>query len=288
VDKQYEQYCLADPFFYDSPQERDQQALFPISRRPLPHGWDRAYQGDWLINIPPGRPVPAQGWKIHVSACLDNSDEVITRVWEYCVPRGVSFKFLGSRLAVLMRNAKYASRSASGKAVTIYPADESDCERILLDLDTELAGAPGPYILSDLRYGAGPLYLRYGGFSQRFCLDSCGEMTSAIENPAGDLVPDLRSPVFTMPEWVRLPEFLAPHLDARNSVAVTDLEYDLIGALHFSNGGGVYTATDKRTGERVILKEARPHAGLAADGSDAVTRLRREHDVMLRLSGRRA
>jgi tRNA A-37 threonylcarbamoyl transferase component Bud32 len=285
VDKQYEQYCLADPFFYDSPRERDQQALFPISRRPLPQGWDRAYQGDWIINVPPGRPVPAQGWKIHVSACLDNSDEVVTRVWDYCVPRGVSFKFLGSRLAVLMRNAKYASRSASGKAVTIYPADESDCERILLDLDTELAGAPGPYILSDLRYGAGPLYVRYGGFSQRFCIDSGGEMTSAIENPAGDLVPDVRSPVFTMPEWVRLPEFLAPHMDARNSVAVTDLEYDLIGALHFSNGGGVYTATDKRTGERVILKEARPHAGLAADGSDAVTRLRREHDVMLRLSG---
>jgi tRNA A-37 threonylcarbamoyl transferase component Bud32 len=285
VDKQYEQYCLADPFFYDSPRERDQQALFPISRRPLPDGWGRAGQGDWLINIPPGRPAPAQGWKIHVSTCLDNSDEVITRVWDYCVPRGVSFKFLGSRLAVLMRNAKYASRSASGKAVTIYPADESACERILLELDTELAGAPGPYILSDLRYGAGPLYLRYGGFSERFCLDSRGEMTPAIENPGGDLVPDLRSPVFTMPEWVRLPEFLAPHLDARNSVAVTDLEYDLIGALHFSNGGGVYTATDKRTGERVILKEARPYAGLAADGSDAVTRLRREHDVLMRLSG---
>jgi tRNA A-37 threonylcarbamoyl transferase component Bud32 len=285
VDKQYEQYCLADPIFYDSPRERDPQALFSISGRPLPNGWHRASQGDWLINMPPGRPVPAQGWKIHVSTCLDNSDEVITRVWEYCVPRGISFKFLGSRLAVLIRNAKYATRSASGKTVTIYPADESACERILLELDTELAGAPGPYILSDLRYGAGPLYLRYGGFSERFCVDSAGEMAPAIEDPAGDLVPDVRSPVFTMPEWVRMPEFLAPHLDARNSVAVTDLEYDLIGALHFSNGGGVYTATDKRTGERVILKEARPHAGLAADGSDAVTRLRREHDVLLRLSG---
>ena len=272
-------------FFMILPGERDPRSPLPDLTRPLPDGWSRACQGDWLINIPPGPPAPAQGWKIHVSTCLDNSDEVITRVWQYCVPRGISFKFLGSRLAVLMRNAKYASRSASGKAVTIYPADEAACERILRELDTELAGAPGPYILSDLRYGAGPLYVRYGGFTERFCLDSRGEMAPAIENPAGDLVPDLRSPVFTMPEWVRLPEFLAPHLAARNSVAMTDLEYDLTGALHFSNGGGVYTATDKRTGERVILKEARPHAGLAADGSDAVTRLRREHDVLLRLSG---
>jgi hypothetical protein len=285
VDKQYEQYCLADPTFYDSPRRHDPQTLFPISGRPLPNGWSRVRHGDWLINIPPGPPIPAQGWKIHVAACLDNSDEIITLIWQYCVPRGVSFKFLDSRLAVLMRNAKYASRSASGKAVTIYPADESACERILRELAAVLVGAPGPYILSDLRYGAGPLYVRYGGFTERFCLDSRGEMAPAIENPAGDLVPDLRSPVFTMPEWVRLPEFLAPHLAARNSVAVTDLEYDLTGALHFSNGGGVYTATDKRTGELVILKEARPHAGLAADGSDAVTRLRRERGILLRLSG---
>jgi hypothetical protein len=239
VDKQYEQYCLADPIFYDSPRQHDQRTLFPISSRPLPNGWSRTCQGEWLINIPPGPPAPAQGWKIHVSTCLDSSDEIITRVWQYCVPRGVSFKFLGSRLAVLMRNAKYAPRSASGKSVTIYPADEADCERILRGLDAELAGAPGPYILSDLRYGSGPLYVRYGSFIERFCLDSRGEMAPAIENPAGDLVPDLRSPVFTVPEWVRLPEFLAPHLAARNSVAVTDLDYDLTGALHFSNGGGV-------------------------------------------------
>ena len=285
MDKQYEQYCLADRIFYDSPRRHDPLTLFPISRRELPDGWRRVRYGDWLINIPPGSTIPTQGWKIHVSTCLDNSDEVISQVWKYCVPRGISFKFLGSRMAVLMRNAKYSSRSASGKAVTIYPSDEAACEHILRELDAELAGTPGPYILSDLRYGAGPLYVRYGSFTERFCLDSSGEMAPAIENQAGDLVPDSRSHVFMTPEWVSLPEFLAPHLAARNSVTVTDLEYDLTGALHFSNGGGVYTGTHKRTGEQVILKEARPYAGLAADGSDAVTRLRREHDFMLRLSG---
>jgi tRNA A-37 threonylcarbamoyl transferase component Bud32 len=285
VDKQYEQYCLTDPLFYDSPRHDDSEALFPISRRPLPSDWRRARHGDWLINIPPGPPIPAQGWKIHVSACLDNADDIITRVWQYCMPRGISFKFIGSPLAVLMRNAKYAPRQASGKAVTIYPADEATCEIVLRERAAAPAGAPGPYILSDLRYGAGPLYVRYGGFTERFCLDAQGEMMPAIEDPAGNLVPDLRSPVFTVPDWVVLPEFLAPQLAARNSVSVTELDYDVTGALHFSNGGGVYTGTDKRTGERVIMKEARPHAGLAADGSDAVTRLRREHDVLKRLSG---
>ena len=80
-----------------------------------------------------------------------------------------------------------------------------------------------------------------------------------------------------------MPGFLAPHLAARNSVTHRrNLPYGLFEqTLHFSNGGGVYAAVDKRTGERVILKEARPHAGLAADGSDAVARLRREHDFLL-------
>jgi hypothetical protein len=286
VDKQYEQYCLASPYFYDFPyRDHAPEECFPISRQPLPLGWRRERLGDWLVNIPPGTPIPAQGWKIHVSACLDNADEILTLVWQYCVPRGVSFKFLPGRLALLMHNAKYAPRGSSGKAVTIYPSDEAACEHILAELDKVLDGAPGPYILSDLRYGAGPLYVRYGGFTERHCLGPRGEMVPAIENPAGELVPDLRSPVFTVPPWVRLPDFLTPHLAARDSMTIAGLPYSVEHALHFSNGGGVYAGVDKRTGERVILKEARPHAGLAADGSDAVARLRREHDILRRLSG---
>jgi predicted Ser/Thr protein kinase len=286
VDKQYEQYCLTSPYFYDFP-DRDNATGegFPLSRQPLPPGWRRERLGDWLINIPPESPIPPQGWKIHVSACLDNAGEIVMLVWQYCVPRELPFKFLRGTLAVLMRNAKYAPRGSSGKVVTIYPPDEAACERILAELDAILDGAPGPYILSDLRYGAGPLYVRYGGFTERHCLSPRGEMVPAIEDPAGTLVPDPRSPVFTVPPWVPLPDFLAPHLAARNSMTVAGLPYSVEQALHFSNGGGVYAAVDKRTGERVILKEARPHAGLAADGSDAVARLRREHDFLRRLSG---
>jgi hypothetical protein len=286
VDKRYEQFCLASRIFYDSPRRAEEgQEEFPIASRPLPAGWRRTRLGNWLISIPPGTTIPQQGWKIHVSACLENANDIITQVWEYCVPRAVYFKFLPSRTAVLMRNAKYAPRGSSGKAVTIYPPEEAALERILSELDDLLGGAPGPYILSDLRYGAGPLYVRYGGFTGRRCVDSQGDLVAAIENPAGELVPDPRPPVFTPPPWVRLPDFLAPHLTARNATTIAGLPYVVEDALHFSNGGGVYAGTDNRTGERVVFKEARPHAGLAADGSDAVARLRREHDLQRRLSG---
>lgn len=260
------------------------ERLTAATRR-LPDGWRQASQSDWLINIPPGGQIPPQGWKIHVSACLGNAEEILGRVWEYCVPRSITFKFLRGQLAIFVRNAKYASRGSSGKFITIYPVDEQACERILADLDGLLDGMPGPYILSDLRYRNGPLYVRYGSFTSRQCLNSSGAMVPAIANAAGELVPDVRSPVFTVPSWISLPDFLVPHLAARNAATIADLPYQIESALHFSNGGGVYAGVDKQTGERVLLKEARPHAGLAADGSDAVARLRREHDMLRRLSG---
>ena len=286
MDKRYELFCLADPLFYDSPNGSSAaQRHFAAATRPLPPGWTRASLGEWRLHMPPGDPLPAQGWKIHVSAGLDNAERVLGKLFDYCVPRQHSFKFLRSPLDLHVRNAKYAPRGASGKLAAIYPVNDASCERILAELDGLLGGEHGPYILSDLRYGEGPLYVRYGSFKERYCRNSSGEVVPAIEDDKGQLVPDLRTPVFTFPEWVTLPPFLSTHLAARNAVTVKDLPYKIDQALHFSNGGGVYSGTDLRTGERVVLKEARPYAGLAADGTDAVARLRREHDVLRQLSG---
>jgi tRNA A-37 threonylcarbamoyl transferase component Bud32 len=286
VDKRYELFCLADPLFYDSPgSSQAAKQEFAVASRPLPAGWTRTSLGEWQVQVPPGDPVPEQGWKIHVSASQDNAESVLEEVFDYCVPRRISFKFLHGPLALYVRNAKYAPRGASGKLATIYPADDSSCQRILEELDSIVGGEPGPYILSDLRYAGGPLYVRYGAFVQRHCEDPDGELVPAVRDNTGRLVPDVRGPVFAVPDWLVMPAFLAPHLAARNAVTVSELPYQIDRAVHFSNGGGVYVGTDARTGERVVLKEARPYAGLAADGADAVTRLRREHDILQQLSG---
>ncbi len=56
---------------------------------------------------------------------MDNADQVLTTVWDYCLRRRIAFKFLRGLDALLPANAKYAHRGASGKFVTIYPADEA-------------------------------------------------------------------------------------------------------------------------------------------------------------------
>lgn len=284
----YEVFCLMDTHFYDAPtrvQEQSSGSEFDFARCPAPDGWERYELDNWVVFDPPGLDLPPQGWKIHASACLDNAKEILTAVWDYCVPRRISFKFLRSMDILLFANAKYASRGSSAKFVTIYPADEEQLQRIATELGQILEGQPGPYILSDLRWGPGPLYVRYGGFAYRTCVSPEGETVPALEDGSGRLVPDTRGPAFRVPDWVTLPGFLEPHLAARNSTTVTDLPYRIEGALHFSNGGGLYTGQDVRTGQRVVLKEARPYAGLTLDAADAVTRQRQEREALERLRG---
>ncbi|MGY0062280.1 class III lanthionine synthetase LanKC [Streptomyces sp. LZ34] len=309
MDKRYEVFCLVDRYFYETPDRlsadaRDSESRYEAAQRPAPVGWETFTSGDWLhVNpvLPDGTPRPGrpnQGWKVHVSACLDNAEKSAAKVWDYCVPREIPFKFVPTAHALHLRNSKYAGRGSSGKFATIYPADEAELHTVLRELGELLAGEPGPYILTDLRWQDGPLYVRYGGFAQRFCVADAddsgaaagsgaagGALVPAIEDPSGRLVPDRRDPAFHLPEWVTLPDFLAPQLAARNATTVADLPYRIEKALHFSNGGGVYVGTDTRTGAKVVLKEARPYAGLASDGADAVTRLEREKAALERLSG---
>lgn len=284
MNKGYAAFCDADRWFYDAPYRRAGES-YPTALAPVPPGWSSHRSGDWLALRPQDAELPAQGWKIHVSATLDNAESLLTTVYEYCTARRIAFKFVPSRYLLHLRNAKYADRAASGKFITVYPADEGQCRRIAEDLDTALAGAAGPYILSDLRWGAGPVHLRYGSFTLRHCYGEHGELVPAIETPEGRLVPDRRGPVFQPPEWLELPAFLEPHLEARSALTLAGVPFTVERALHFSNGGGVYVGKDTRTGGSVVLKEARPYAGLAADGADAVTRLHRERAALERLEG---
>jgi tRNA A-37 threonylcarbamoyl transferase component Bud32 len=286
MDMRYEAYCFADPIFYDAPISRDpSHSTFSSAGCPLPVGWERRKQDVWTVLLPTRRHLRSQGWKIHISATLDNADQIVSTTWSYCVENGISFKFLSDMDVLLTRNSKYAPREASGKLATIYPEDDAQLLRILTDLSIVLGKQQGPYILSDLRYGPGPLYVRYGGFVERWVAADTGEQVLAIERPDGTLVPDERKPVFTIPEWVEIPDFLHPHLEVRESGQSAPFPYRVESSLHFSNGGGVYLARRLADDQRVVLKEARPFAGLDKDGIDAVRRLHRERDALERLRG---
>ncbi|MEU1673573.1 hypothetical protein ABZ752_16270 [Streptomyces roseifaciens] len=279
-------HLVADPFFVETLDRIEDAAdRFARAAGPPPPGWQRAERGGWVNIHRPEARLPRQGWKIHASATAARAEHVVDTVWDYCTGRGICFKFLRSATVLKQVNSKQAPRSAGGKLVTVYPAGEDELERTLTDLSALLRGVEGPYVLSDLRWDEGPLYVRYGGFSLAYCFSPEGEYVPAMEGPGGVLVPDVRGTAFRVPPWVEAPAFLGARIRAAAAGTPGGFPYRVEKALHFSNGGGVYRAVERDSGRRVVLREARPHAGLDDSGLDAVARLGREHAVLERLAG---
>ncbi len=285
MDLRYEAFCFADPLFYDEQQENGAPVDDFATAFPTPDtGWTTTDRGPWRTVHPEGRVLPDQGWQIHVSAGLDNADRVLAQVYECCVEHRVSSKHLRSTVTLLARNSKYASGVDGVELATIYPVDHNELEQVLADLSVRLESEHGPGIPGGLRYGDGPLYVRYGGFAEQW-VEHEGNRVSAIRKPDGRLVPDKREPTFSVPGWVRIPACLQRIISACQGGVPTRFPYRMASPLHVSNGGGSYLAAPKAGGDQVVLKEARPHAGLDEARGDAVKRLRREHEVLDRLAG---
>src|SRR3954464_12332038 len=134
VDLRYEAYCFADRHFYDV-QSSAETSVDDFSRElpAPPDGWSQGEKNIWRHLHPDGVVLPKQGWKIHVSATVANAGRVLKTTYDYCVERRIPFKYLRTRSIVLARNSKYAPREASGKLIAIYPADDVELERILVE-----------------------------------------------------------------------------------------------------------------------------------------------------------
>lgn len=279
-------YCLADPVYFETPARLpDDATRYPLDRAEPPDGWLRAAGGLWTSLRPEDAPRVEQGWKIHVSAVPEQAECTLADAARICLEHRVPFKFLRSGQALALMSDKYMARGGSGKFLTLYPPDEPVFLRLLDELTRALEGREGPYILSDLRIGRAPVFARYGAFEEMWCRDEDGATVLALRHPSGELVPDTRDAVFHLPDWVTVPEALRPHLAARAAARDDSFPYVVDEALQFSNAGGIYLATHRDTGQRVVLREARPHCGLDAAGVDAVTRLHREHRALTRLAG---
>ncbi|MFI1888209.1 class III lanthionine synthetase LanKC [Streptomyces jumonjinensis] len=282
-------YTFADPESYDEIarwKADPGDSRFRAIRRglvPVVHadGWQYAQHGIWTAARPGGVPVTGQGWKIHISVTPDNFEALREKVSAFCFARGVPFKFLARYEYVWLVNAKYAPRQVSGKGLVLYPATEEQSIALSGELVGLLADAEGPRILSDLQIDRSVVHVRYGAYTRRYCRTGEGKPILALEHPDGHLVPDRRSVPFKAPSFVVIPDAFKPAAPIADGPVPP---YRIDKTLHFSNSGGVYLATDRDTGRRLVLKEARPFAGYDLIGGDSVARAVKEYDAMRTLS----
>ncbi|WP_040161962.1 class III lanthionine synthetase LanKC [Nigerium massiliense] len=273
----------------DSPYYGPQRRLAELGDAPqrrlqtveLPAGWTKQSWTVWEGWTPREWTPRLQGWKLHVSATPECAVETLARVTRICVARQVSFKFLPTDGELSDANGKQGDRGSSGKFITIYPDDDEQLAVLLEELEEALQGQDGPYILSDLRYRAAPVYARYGGI---LALNMPGDddqpVAAIVSGPGTRLIADQRTPRFVIPEGVELPACLRDSYErSRTSTPSRLREFTSITPLHFSNAGGVYKAT-LPDGTVRTLREARPHTGLDGRGRDAITRQREEERVL--------
>ncbi|MGY0466446.1 class III lanthionine synthetase LanKC [Kitasatospora sp. cg17-2] len=242
-------------------------------------GWRGSERGVWTAWSTPGARRAEQGWKIHVSARPERAQHVLDAVADICFAEEVPFKHLSAHFFFLALHHKHGARSQAGKFCAVYPPDTPVAARLLDRLAEALHGEEGAYVLSDRRYrDSRTVHYRYGAFGRRSRLLPDGTAQPLLTDGHGHDVPDRRLPYFVLPEGVRDPfvdQEPAPHLGA-----IRLRDYEIVQVLQPSNAGGAYRARDTRTGQLVLVKEARPHNGYTWDGVSAQERLRREFDTL--------
>ncbi|MFJ6724584.1 class IV lanthionine synthetase LanL [Streptomyces sp. NPDC091281] len=252
--------------------------------------WTAVEDGFWCRVGPEERDWRLQGWKLHLSATPLSAPEVLHRATRVLVRGGCPFKFAARAEHVEELTGIRYDRAQCGKFVTAYPEDDDHLRALAAALDEATAGLPGPRILSDRPYRPGSLvHYRYGAFRGVPHVTHEGVHQARLATPDGGTVEDVRNPWFSPPSWAELPFPGAPGRPARAPAAPRTVllhdRYAVHDAIRHSARGGVYRAVDRRTGDEVIVKEARAHVGSWYTGLDARDALRAEAAALTALSG---
>ncbi len=278
-------YMLADREFYEPisryvPQLADYHQ--PLSRI-LPEAWALRRYGLWWDCSRQDAEVPAQGWKIHLSATPAHSPAILMTAARILFEHGVPFKFVADRMLLMMVNNKRWSRGSAGKFITAYPRDDAQCGALLEELHAATIGYWGPYILSDRRFRSSRIvHYRYGGLLSSRRMDESGRAIYVIKNGRGEYVDDERTPYFKLPEGISDP-FAEPDavaVDGGEPGTLKKGRYEIRSVLVYSNSGGVYLALDRQTSRQVVIKEGRPYTNVSSRGLDAVQLLKKEHRLL--------
>lgn len=286
-------YILVDDLFYEAFDKHytpsgEFTSLVQGILQKKEKAWEIFRDGVWSHVHPISgfnKPLPAQGWKIHVSATTTNCFDILTKVASTALDHDLPFKFANDLNTLIFMTSKRWSRGGSGKFITLYPRTEEEFRSLIARIHDVVHDDYGPYILSDKRYkNCRCLYYRYGGILQEHSLDFMGFPRPIITSPQGEKIPDVRHPYFNLPPWVTDP-FAQPEDQEQEAEMTLDRgRFTIKRALSLSNTGGVYLATDHTTGKDVVIKEARPLIEVDRHGHDSIFRLKRE-EMMLRVIG---
>jgi hypothetical protein len=269
------------------PHARDPEIYARVVRDRLPPGWRLTRAGTWTHAAPESAEPRVQGWKIHLSAVPSSGVQVLAQVTPLLAAAHCPFKFAASPAEIARLTGRHFDRASAGKFLTVYPPDDAVLPELARDLDEATEGLPGPRILSDRPYRPGGLvHYRFGGFVRKLRLAANGVYEPVVTAPDGTYVTDRRAAWFEPPSWAPPDPFAEPApapAAAPRGVLIGD-RFLLRGAIRHANKGGVFRATDQRTGEQVVVKQGRRYVEVRPGGGDVRDLLRNEARMLGRLA----
>jgi len=195
--------------------------------------------------------IPHQGFKIHVSCTINNFNEILFIVYDFCKKNKIAFKYMSNLDVLKYFLSSKAPRESSGKFITIYPKNDNEFKNILEDLYVLLSGFEGNYILTDKRYKDSKcLYYRFGVMNTKI-------VGNFLLDPNKNKIEDIRKPFYYLPNFIKEP------FEDKDSESVSKLliNYEIIDVIQSKNSGGIYLAVDKNSKSKVVVKEARLNIG---------------------------
>lgn len=198
--------------------------------------------------------LPFFGFKIHISATIDNYKDIFNLVEGILDSYTITYKYIRDDEDVLRNFSVDESPAESGKYITIYPENEEKFRFILdvlyeaIPIETE-----GIYILSDRPYkDSNIIFYRFGTI--KWDLRQTEDGLPTIYSESGDRWQDFQKTYFDIPVWISdiQEEDLKEESYLEENYAVFDL-------LSQKNGGNVYRELSLLFKQPVILKEAVPH-----------------------------
>ncbi|CAM03882.1 serine/threonine protein kinase [Saccharopolyspora erythraea NRRL 2338] len=247
-----------------------------------------AVDGTWISVRKTGLDIPAQGWKLHVSARPGTLAETLDRVLPLLLSRDCDFKVAKSVSTLRELNSGDLDPGAVGKALTVYPPQNS-VVRLGNELAEALAGMSAPRIASDRRVRRdAPVYYRYAPFRPQFRVDDNGDFELVVIGPDGQTEAGAAGPEYSCPHWATDPFRPEPAPEAGRTAepAHTTLggRYRLTSGVMRGPRGNVYRAVDP-DGRQVVVKEARAYVSENVNGMDLRGQMRNERRILHALDG---
>lgn len=234
--------------------------------------------------------LPVQGFKLHISATVNNATDILHSIIAYLTENKIAFKVIKNMDTLKKLNNGQFGFSQIGKFITIYPINDEKTIEIAYKLEDLLKSFNSSKIPSDKQLKEDSvIYYRYGLFTNH------SYENKLIKND-GTLVEDLRKPGNAVPEWVKDPFYEQSNNEDLDKNGLFNNNYLIINCLRQKAKGGVYKAisfkevnengSEKQYPQVCIVKEARYLAVVDENSVDFRHRLKWERDLLLKINSK--